>query len=156
MNIKKQKGFTIVELLIVIVVIAILAAITIVTFQGVQARALDSQKAAMAKNIATALDLYFADNNRYPATGTLDREAGATLIGLSLKDFHPSGYKGWPDRAIQGAVASNSSVTGFSYIAHPNPNGSGFTCADPTICRHYTIGYWSTAENKQITIRKGQ
>lgn len=156
MNKASKSGFTIVELIIVIVVIAILAAITIVTFQGVQARALDSQKAAMAKNIATALDLYFAENNRYPATGALDREAGATLIGLSLKDFHPTGYKGWSDRAIQGQYANNSNFTGFSYIAHPSPTGSGFTCADTTVCRHYTLGYWSTAENKQITIRKGQ
>ena len=41
---KKQTGFTIVELLIVIVVIGILAAITIVAFNGVQQRARDAQR----------------------------------------------------------------------------------------------------------------
>lgn len=55
---KKQNGFTIVELLIVIVVIGILAAISIVAFNGVQERArvqrANSDLAALAKAIYTA------------------------------------------------------------------------------------------------------
>ena len=42
---KRRTGFTIVELLIVIVIIAILAAITIVAYNGLQQRARDSQRA---------------------------------------------------------------------------------------------------------------
>ena len=52
---KKQAGFTIVELLIVIVVIAILAAITIVAYNGVQQRARDARRATDLSNIAKAL-----------------------------------------------------------------------------------------------------
>ena len=42
-SLKKQKGFTLVELLIVIIIIGILATLVIVTFSGVQAKARDSR-----------------------------------------------------------------------------------------------------------------
>ncbi|MNR00329.1 Type II secretion system protein G precursor [compost metagenome] len=61
-----QQGFTIVELLIVIVIIGILAAITIVAFNGTQARARDSARISKIKSISKAIDLYFVDNGRYP------------------------------------------------------------------------------------------
>ena len=67
---QKQKGFTIVELLIVIVVIAILAAITIVAFNGVQQRAQASTIQNDLRNIATKLKLFQADNGRYPSNVT--------------------------------------------------------------------------------------
>jgi general secretion pathway protein G len=64
---KKQTGFTIVELLIVIVVIGILAAITIVAFNGVQLRANDARRDTDMKQIKAALELYKTDNDAYPA-----------------------------------------------------------------------------------------
>lgn len=67
---KNTSGFTIVELLIVIVIIAILAAITIVSFNGVQKRARDSQRYSDAKTIMKALELYKAYNGSYPPTTT--------------------------------------------------------------------------------------
>lgn len=62
-----HSGFTIVELLIVIVVIAVLAAITIVAFNGMQARARDAARIDKIKHIAKAIELYKIDNGRYPA-----------------------------------------------------------------------------------------
>lgn len=56
------QGFTIVELLIVIVVIAILAAISIVAFNGIQERARDSQRKSDVATIVKALGLYQVDN----------------------------------------------------------------------------------------------
>ncbi len=50
-----RTGFTIVELLIVIVVIGILASITVVAFNGVQARASDARIRAQAKDVVKAL-----------------------------------------------------------------------------------------------------
>lgn len=62
----KQVGFTIVELLIVIVVIGILAAITIVAYNGVQARARDTIRMHDLKNIQKVVELYHADDGTYP------------------------------------------------------------------------------------------
>lgn len=62
---KKSKGFTIVELLIVIVVIAILAAITIVAYNGLQQRARNTQVLSGARTIETALRQYATLNQSY-------------------------------------------------------------------------------------------
>lgn len=67
---KQTDGFTIVELLIVVVVIAILAAITIVAFNGIQAKARDSKRASETRAIVQALEMYVADNGSYPSVGT--------------------------------------------------------------------------------------
>ena len=64
---KAKSGFTIVELLIVIVVIAILAAISVVAYTGVQNRAHDSRRVNDLKAIVKALELYKIDNGRYPS-----------------------------------------------------------------------------------------
>lgn len=63
---KKQTGFTIVELLIVIVVIGILAAITIVAYTGTQARATYTSYRSDIETINKAILLYQADNGAYP------------------------------------------------------------------------------------------
>lgn len=65
-NKQKQSGFTIVELLIVIVVISILAAITVVAYNGVQQRARDSGRMQKLRDIAKSIELYKIDNGRYP------------------------------------------------------------------------------------------
>lgn len=67
---QKQSGFTIVELLIVIVVIGILAAITIVVYNGVQQKGRDAQRRADLSSLQKSLELYHADNSGYPICGS--------------------------------------------------------------------------------------
>lgn len=64
---QNKNGFTIVELLIVIVVIGILAAITIVAYNGIQQRAANNRTVTAANSWVKALKLYKADNGRWPA-----------------------------------------------------------------------------------------
>ncbi len=65
---RNQGGFTIVELLVVIVVIAILVALTLPNLFGLQRRARDDDRKNDLKNVQSALETYFNDNNVYPAT----------------------------------------------------------------------------------------
>lgn len=64
---KKNGGFTIIELLVVIVVIAILIALTLPNLFGLQRRARDDTRKNDLKNVQSALETYFNDNNAYPA-----------------------------------------------------------------------------------------
>lgn len=66
----KQKGFTIVELLIVIVVIGILVAITIVAFNGIQNRATDTTIQSDLRSIGSLIGQQQAINGSYPLTLT--------------------------------------------------------------------------------------
>ena len=65
---RKQTGFTIVELLIVIVIIGILAAITIVAYNGIQDRARQSHVTSAAAQAAKKVRLHHAQNGSYPAS----------------------------------------------------------------------------------------
>ncbi len=64
-----DQGFTIVELLIVIVIIAILAAITVVAYNGIQGRANDSIIQADLSNNSKQIEFYKIDNGQHPLNG---------------------------------------------------------------------------------------
>ncbi len=62
----KSRGFTLIELLIVVGIIAILAAIAIPNMLEAQVRAKVSRAKSDMRTIATALETYAVDNNKYP------------------------------------------------------------------------------------------
>lgn len=66
----RRAGFTIVELLIVIVVIAILAAISVVAYNGIQTRASNNQTILAMKEFVKAYHSYALDNGDYPASSS--------------------------------------------------------------------------------------
>lgn len=66
----KTRGFTIVELIVIIVVIGILAGIGIVSYSGSQNRAKKESYNATAQQIKLKLAEYYTDKNMYPDGGT--------------------------------------------------------------------------------------
>ena len=99
LNRYKDSGFTIVELLIVIVVIAILAAITIIAYNGIQDRAHTSQTAAALEAYSKGLLNYSTDHSAYPTShGCLGAASkcinvantGATCFSLGVASDYPA------------------------------------------------------------------
>jgi prepilin-type N-terminal cleavage/methylation domain-containing protein len=129
---KAQKGFTIIELLIVIAIIAILALLVLNNFQGAQAKARDQQRTTDINNIHGKLEEFYNENNYYPNTFT-----AATFPGIddgSLTD--PIGNDGVnfnapvADAAAADAVAApaNDTAGGQSYLYVPYPSGCAANC----------------------------
>ncbi len=75
-----RKGFTLVELLIVVGIIGILATLLMANFIGVRQRARDAQRKSDLRQIQSALELYRSDQGSYaPASGTSVGACGASL-----------------------------------------------------------------------------
>ncbi len=67
-QVRVKLGFTIVELLIVVVVIAILVAVTIVAYNGISGRATDAAIQSELSTAAKKLNIYQIDNGFYPSS----------------------------------------------------------------------------------------
>lgn len=61
-----EKGFTLVELMIVVAIIGILAAVAIPQFASYRVKAYNTAAKSDIKNAKTELEAYYADNNNYP------------------------------------------------------------------------------------------
>lgn len=90
----RRSGFTIVELLIVIVVIGILAAISIVAYNGIQNRSNDTTVKTDLANLAKAIEVVSVDSGSFPTDrGQLATSPGVTsgsLLQFPEVDFEPT------------------------------------------------------------------
>jgi general secretion pathway protein G len=77
-----KKGFTLVELLIVIIIIAVLAAIAIPKFANSSTRSKDSALRSNLKLVRNAVDLFRADTGAFPATSAALAATTAPASGL--------------------------------------------------------------------------
>lgn len=118
----KRRGFTIVELLIVVVVIAILAAITIVAFNDIQDRARQSAAQAAAKQAHTKIIAFAVENaDSFPAT----------LSAIGLADGNGTTYQYRHDNSVSPrtfcATVTTNNVSYF--VSNTNASPSIGSCA---------------------------
>ncbi len=148
---QKQKGFTIVELLIAIIVIAILASISLVAFNGIRARAIDNGSKQRFSEVNKAILRFNAVNSRYPTINEIRGASGAQLLGLTTEQAQPLDFNGNQHGivGIEGGWASATYID-FRYVSGPDGcNNTGVPCTN------YLLTYWSSRDNAQIAISGG-
>ncbi len=128
---RNQKGFTIVELLIVIVVIGILAALVITTFTGIQQKARDTDRENDIRILHTSLEAYFATSTKYPTLGNLN---DATWRSTNMKGLDADTLKDPRGSASALVAAPGSNV--YSYTVTPSGCDNSTTGGD---CTAYTL-----------------
>lgn len=114
----KKAGFTIVELIVVIVVIGILAGISIVAYNGIQNRAREASLASTLQSANKLITIYYARNNTYPPTVAdigLSDTGGATILytannDTSPKTFFMSASLGTSMLFVSSSVASPTTI----------------------------------------------
>ena len=110
----KQKGFTIVELLIVIVVIGILAAISIVAYTGITKQANINSAKSNASNVADAANAINAQSGSYPANGAsfTNTTGGVTITSPKGVTLTQNGLGGSNTNTNSVVYVRNSAGTG--------------------------------------------
>jgi len=157
---KNIRGFTIVELLIVIVVIAILAAISIVAYNGIQNRSNDTAVSADLRNFANKISEFYIYNDRYPQNITdmntipIKVNKGAyetnSVAGINLA-FCSGGTQAYVLSALSksGKKFMYSTSGGLKEFAANTINdglSSGSSCTDILLsgASRVTSGYYSS------------
>lgn len=152
---QNSKGFTIVELLIVVVVIAILAAITIVSFNGIQSRAHDSAVQVDLRNIGNQVQGIYAEVGAYPVPASNSvAPPGMENIELNLNSYDDSTYNFYycVSTVSEAFALTARSKSGKSWTYKSSSGMSEYTASWTTsgsICPP-TLGVSSSSSNYEF------
>lgn len=114
---KMKKGFTLIELLVVIAIIALLSTLAVVALTNARQKSRDAKRVADIKQVQTALELYFADQNPngYPVATVTLSGTGAACLGNLAAGFTSTG------------TACTAPIYMGQVPTNPTPNGANYT-----------------------------
>ena len=131
---RMQKGFTLIELMIVVAIIGILAAVAIPQYQDYTVKAKLSKVSGVADPVKTALALYNQENSGFPTAASP-----------------------WTSLGMAGAPTTTTEVSGIAWTGTTNPVGAGtglqltLAAIKANTIDTKTVTLTPTAGNSQIT-----
>ena len=132
---KSNDGFTIVEILVLLLIIGILSTILVLTYSGVQIRQRNNTRISDVKLIQANLETYYAQTGFYP---TLTNMNSVTWTEKNLKALNSSALS---DPSLKvGVLRFNSIPVAYQFSYQPTSSNGTSACDNKTVaCGKYTI-----------------
>lgn len=115
---RDERGFTLIELMIVVAIIGILAAVAIPNFMNARDRAKIAAAASVLGSLRTALEMYMTDENQYPVDSGTDSDTTASgdvtnlpfelALGPYMTYFDPPANSNWASYEVDSGLADYS------------------------------------------------
>lgn len=170
----KTRGFTLVELLVVLAILSVLVTVTIAAFRSSQSRGRDAERKSDLKQIANAVELFYSDYGKYPFdTGTVlnacpyDPSTGngsacswgsgeftdGKTVYIKTVPKDPNSGSHYYYRIVPGS--NNQKFQVFAYLENTqDPQCLGGNCATPPVsysCGVKTCNFAVTSPNTKAT-----
>ncbi|EGQ9179116.1 pilin [Vibrio alginolyticus] len=134
---KKQQGFTLIELMIVVAVIGVLAAIAIPQYQNYVKKSEAAAGLATLRSLTTNIDTFIADTGTFPADGD------APTLGAAV-DMNKLGTISFADSGASGATAT------FTF----DGTASALASTDTVVlAKDATTGLWTCSHSTGVTLK---
>ncbi len=147
----KEQGFTLVEILIMLVLVGVLITIVMLDYSGAKARSRNDTRITAIKSLQDYIEKFYSQNTYYPSLADMNNPS---WLATNLKSVTPSMYAdpSWTasnkacTKNNQPILLSKSEPGCYGY----DPTNSGVSCeADDTTCSDYTLT--ATLEDRQGT-----
>lgn len=127
-SLKNTKGFTIVELVIVIIIIGILATLVIITFTGMNQNARNTKRQTDVNAVVNHVQAFYAQYAFYPTQADLTSTGAGGFVPTYMKGLDPKALLD-PKQNGTGAIGTSVSAAQYGYTA--SASGTG-TCSNTT------------------------
>ena len=154
----KQQGFTLIELMIVVAIIGILAAIAIPSYQDYTARAQMSEAVSLTAGLKTPLAEYYQTNGSFPATlkasNLASTRSGKNVKGIKLSDINASIIRVTATMKPAGSVAAL--IASKNLFIETRDGGRTWACQGDGIDQKHLPSGCTTAKAKTKTKTKSK